>query len=785
VTPVGQARDLQIAQLSCAAGQYRAASQELTLFDSVEYQVNFSGGEGGFVTEVSLSPFEGTTHNYASGTINERDIYNYALPDVIDRICAGEELLILTHPLFRLAADRLAQWKNDKGIPTRVIEVNDGEGPGPDTAELIDDLIEWRYDNCFVRPSYILLMGDAEFIPPSAYVDSIFSQETGTDYRYANYPQFIFDILPDFGVGRIPVDTRSESLRVVGRIIRYESEPPTSDSFYENVSIASQFQCCRMDPNGLPLGGQAGTDQRAFIETSELVRDELVDEGYTVERIYTETVDLGGYCLDPNCIWVQAPYSGGTTPERYYNGALLPPALGLGSGFNWGAAATQDIIDAFNDGRFLIYQRDHGDWDEWTHPSFTKDNVSNDLNNALLLPVVFSISCSAGFFDDETNPGADLYNYPSVPTDPNLAGETYLAERLLRDRTGGAIGVIGASRHSPSWANNALTLGLFDALWPEMVPTYGDATAKHRLGDILNHAKIYVLNQADVAGTGEEYGFRSVITELFIFHVLGDPTLGVWTKKPVFVLDPEYSMQAGDRELLVSYATEGATLTAFQETPSGVLPIGRAPVENGMASMEYVQQPDPNTPILLSASLAHAVSLLLTPRTNEPRDLADESAFSPGVTRITFDPEEGRTVNEHISDQYAALGVLFVDDATTTPTILAEYQRGGPTHSDPYSLSNIADTVLPGSANVPFTMLFDPPIRGAGMYIGNGGFGLTAILSAHDSSGDLIFAVDRWIMGNDVQTFIGMDVGTASIAELRLDYGDTLVVEEIDDLLFE
>jgi hypothetical protein len=36
-----------------------------------------------------------------------------------------------------------------------------------------------------------------------------------------------------------------------------------------------------------------------------------------------------------------------------------------------------------------------------------------------------------------------------------------------------------------------------------------------------------------------------------------------------------------------------------------------------------------------------------------------------------------------------------------------------------------------------------------------------------------------------VETFIGLDVGTARIASLTLDYGMTLASEEIDDLIFQ
>ena len=166
-------------------------------------------------------------------------------------------------------------------------------------------------------------------------------------------------------------------------------------------------------------------------------------------------------------------------------------------------------------------------------------------------------------------------------------------------------------------------------------------------------------------------------------------------------------------------------------------------------------------------------------------ELKDEDAFSPEGTRITFDPQEGRAVNEVVSTQYQALGVAFLDDASTTPLIVDDAIRGATTHSDGQSLSNDADTVQPGSAGVPLTILFQAPVRRVGMYIGNGSAGTQATLSAFDVTAPLIFSATNSSFGDAVETFIGIDAGSAIIGEVRLDYGNTLASEEIDDLMFE
>lgn len=575
VTPLGKAREMQLVQLAIAAGQYNPKSQQLTLFESVEFEVFFEGGNGAFVTTDAVNQFESASSSLVNSVINRREIFKFVIEGNRKFICGGEEFLILTHPDFRDAADRLAEWKRDKGITTTVFNVNDGNGSGPDTKEEIDAFIEGRFNWCGVRPSYVLLLGDAEFIEPF-YVHTSGSFRTGTDYPYALLPG---DDVPDFAVGRIPVDTLDQANTVVDKIINYESNPPSQNSFYQNVGIASQFQCCRS-------GGQQGRDLRSFIETSELVRNELLDRNYNVDRIYTKTVEG----------------SGGSTPRRFYNGTLLPEELDADSGFAWDGD-TDDIVNAWNAGRFLFLHRDHGWKDGWGHPEFTTENVDNDLTNGELLPVVFSVNCASGLFDNETANG----DYGTT-TDAE-----YFAERLLRNPNGGAVGMLGDTRDSPTWANSALTRGFFDAVWPNTVADFGDNTRHRRLGDILNHGKLYLITQIGVAGTTEAPTEWNVTSELYMWHVLGDPTLEMWTRRPLNAMPWDFTARWGNLlTLKVKYAFEHATITAIQQTRNGFVHIGRGRVKNGEAILQVVQRPVAGQPIQLIASAENEVSVNLT-----------------------------------------------------------------------------------------------------------------------------------------------------------------------------
>lgn len=310
------------------------------------------------------------------------------------------------------------------------------------------------------------------------------------------------------------------------------------------------------------------------------------------------------------------------TPRRYFDGTLLPPDLAQNSGFSWTGNKAQ-ILTALNQGRFLFMHRDHGSWNGWTNPELKRADVVDAqlLHNGDLLPVVFSLNCSTGLFDNETNPAGDRTLDPSTPYPhgPTAQDESYFAERLLRRADGGAIGVIAPTRDSPTWANDALTRGLFDAVWPATLSGYGTSLATRRLGDMLNYAKLYTLTEMTAPTSVVDVSvFDDVLSELYLWHVIGDPTLEMWTSRPA-TLPFEHRLSWQAHSLRVEYSIEGATLTALQVRSfpdadirtTEMRPIGRAQVKNGVAVLDFVLEPWPDTPILLSACNPGGICRLL------------------------------------------------------------------------------------------------------------------------------------------------------------------------------
>ncbi len=572
--PLGMVRDVPMYVLEIAAGQYNPATGEMKLFKNVNVGVHFPGGQG-FLGQDAQDGFDKASVFAVSNVLNRASAQTVFNPGTVIRFPRGAELLILTPHDFRAAADTLAAWKQTKGISTLVVEV--GAGTDVPTPDRIKSMIKSHYNNDLIRPSYILLLGDSNFIPAyemTPHTDCGAST-VGSDWPYAILAASSAadtTYAPDFAVGRIPAKTLDEANIVVSKIVAYEHTPPINAGFYSHAAIASYFQCCRSDVS------QPGTDQRGFIQTSEFARNALMANGKTVDRIYI------------------APAS--PTPARYYDGTLLPSEIGSGSGFPWNGTGA-NIASAFNAGRFLFIHRDHGGWDQWVSPYFDLSNV-DAISNGDLQPVVFSVNCASGLFDNEQVPGVM----------GTSASSTLFAERMLKKSPGGAVGVLGDSRNSPTWANNALLRGYIDAVWPTAIPSFGGSASKRRLGDILNHGKLYLMTQVGLPSGGGAPSSDESTEELHLWHCIGDPTLELWTGNPHGLITV-ISGSALAALLTVHYGLVGAEITATQhDANGGTVVLGRGIVQPGdqpQALIGLLNPALPNTPILLSVSAENYV----------------------------------------------------------------------------------------------------------------------------------------------------------------------------------
>jgi hypothetical protein len=256
---------------------------------------------------------------------------------------AGCELLIITPPDFEDAANTLAAWKIRRGIYTKVANTTTTGS----TRNEIEDYIDDAYDNWTPAPSYLLFLGDAEFIP-TWYVNmhpKTSQGHTGTDIFYADYNDPA-DYVPEFGYARLSVDTDAEADSLVARIIRYEKSPTDNSSYYNHTTMA----CCFQD--GSSTTPPDSIADRRFAKTSEDIKKYFnANTSYIQEWIYTT---YNGHNADEIFPTYWSTYY---VFENDIAGEEIPGYLQKPT-FPWDGD-TDDIASAFNEGRFFVLHRDH------------------------------------------------------------------------------------------------------------------------------------------------------------------------------------------------------------------------------------------------------------------------------------------------------------------------------------------------------------------------------------------------------------------------------------------
>ncbi len=495
-------------------------------------------------------------------------------PIKIDPALLGARFLIVTHPNFLAAANDLKVHKQALGISTRVVTTAEITGAGAAATETqIRNWIANYYNNHLIRPKWVMFMGDAEFIP--THYDQANSWDTARNAGDMWYGQFMPGAttvtVPPFGIGRLPVDTVSQAQTIVNKIKAFELLPPNDPlfgkDFYNSLTFASYFQAL---PNNK-------TDERWFVEISEIVRNHLKGKGYNVARHYYARSNAD--------------------PQFYASGAAIPAELRKPT-FAWNATPA-DIAASINAGSALVFHRDHGWWDGWGHPDFTTPDLSRISVTGNRFPVVFSVNCASGIFDNET-----------VDLPGNILGGGYgvgattinWAEAFLR-KPDGALAIIGDTRSSSTIDNNHLTLGLFDAVFPQLLPSHGSSTSIRRLGDILNYAKGYLSDVASGSAAnnhpldsgGGRPGIQGLRAEMNVYNLLGDPTLKLR-------VSPPFSISALNVRLVGNLATVSVKLselpvqddewiTAIALDPKSGAEVGRGIVNrDGIATIDLGDQ---------------------------------------------------------------------------------------------------------------------------------------------------------------------------------------------------
>lgn len=408
-----------------------------------------------------------------------------------------KEYLIISNPWHSQAVNKFADWKRTQGKRVHIAMKNLW------TTEEIKSIIKEKYNSLSL--DYVLMIGD-EYDIPSEY--SIKMNKHVTDLYYGCMDGED-DYTPDVYMGRILASNSKQSNIIIDKIINYEKNPTSDEAFYNRGLNCAYFEDKTYYKGQIIRDGYA--DYR-FAQTSEEVRNYLMSFGKNIERVYC-TEDS----VNP-LYWNNGTYSFGED---------IPLELQKPQ-FKWNGNA-EDIKNCINEGVFYVLHRDHGEALYWAQPHFEVDDIDS-LSNGNKLPVVFSINCLTGKFD---NP------------------DGCFAERFLKKENGGCVAIFAATEKSLPGYNDALAEGMFDAMWPVpgMRPVFPkrdweDITTisipVYELGQILNQA---MMRMDELWGKSKDYhdwerDNEKKVYAHEIFHCFGDPSMEIYTSKPMTFQEP-------------------------------------------------------------------------------------------------------------------------------------------------------------------------------------------------------------------------------------------------------
>lgn len=210
------------------------------IFYPVEYTPN--SGKVQVITKIRLKLiYEGTAENpkespprgltrsflplYKKFVLNFKDVYG------IESVVDGSYLIIV-YDNFYDEALQLANWRSQQGVEVHLVKGTDISNPP--TFNAIYNYVYNAYHTWPKPPEYLLLIGDANQIPPGTGLTGFAS-----DHKYATVEGD--DYLPDIHVARLPVNTDASASYVIGKILKYERQPYMNETdWYKKIVTISR-----------------------------------------------------------------------------------------------------------------------------------------------------------------------------------------------------------------------------------------------------------------------------------------------------------------------------------------------------------------------------------------------------------------------------------------------------------------------------------------------------------------------------------------------------------------
>jgi parallel beta-helix repeat protein len=153
------------------------------------------------------------------------------------------------------------------------------------------------------------------------------------------------------------------------------------------------------------------------------------------------------------------------------------------------AQAVQAMVDSLSLGRlFMMYSGDGSKWD-WggRGERVFRSDLIDDIGNAGNLPIVLSISCLSGYFDNVTETYSD-------------GGVDCLAERLLNEPGDGAIACLASSREAGGNASTVFAPQIIKAAFENGCSFLGELMMEAKAQHLLKLGQVILVRQFNLFG---------------------------------------------------------------------------------------------------------------------------------------------------------------------------------------------------------------------------------------------------------------------------------------------
>ncbi|MBD3373790.1 hypothetical protein GF406_02045 [candidate division KSB1 bacterium] len=395
------------------------------------------------------------------------------------------DYILITHADFMQSAQELADFRSSQGLSVQLVDVQDiydEFSHGLYDPHAIKRFISYAYHH-WRRPAplHLLIFGDTTHLmdksvarqdSAKSFVPSMMEYTRSWGMTSSdNYFVTVQgnDLLPDLFVGRLPAGSVDEAINLVNKVIDYETKSDI-DSWQRQVCLLT------------------GTDTGLENMAKTLYRDHIP------ARMITNFLNTSA----------ESPYFG----------------------------TTEDLANYFNQGQLMLTFLGHGGGGVYLDTDLFLVKDIELLHNQNKYPVIFSITCFVGHFDN-----------PEIPS---------LGEELLKAKDKGIVAHFGSagrayigyydnmheSLHEAIFVHNARTLG--------EITTLGKFNAQQQGAGYWDHMKNYILmgdpaSKLQIADENIDVSLsKSILTDGETLSLSGEiPTPGADTQVNVSVFDHE------------------------------------------------------------------------------------------------------------------------------------------------------------------------------------------------------------------------------------------------------